>query len=246
MLQNVLFGWSVCDHNIHLPPKNVEGKHEKDEAVCLTLADVQLWSECWNFSSVGTGISSEPETDGLTSGRRAETKSGEEENTTAERRALEGKLRITSVSTWAEVDGFKSCPGTHKEDTRAPQVSQMHTHSYRNAEIQTINELTLTQNYPFTHSQLCVSVCLHAELRHFWHSLLCPAATSAQSSICFSLPPTSLCPPSLSHEISTLSYHRTKKVWTKTSLKTVLWKGLRLPNSAGGSDDTWSMSSAFF
>ncbi len=80
-------------------PKNVGRKHEKDKAVSLMLADVQLWLEQWNFSSVGTGISSEPETDGFTSGRHVETKGGEEENTTAKRRALEGKLRITSLST---------------------------------------------------------------------------------------------------------------------------------------------------
>lgn len=86
--------------------------------VYMTLADVWLWSEQWNFSSVGTGISSQPETDGLTSGRHTETKSGEEENTTAEQRALEGKLRITSPSTWAEVDGFEPGPATHTHTQR--------------------------------------------------------------------------------------------------------------------------------
>ena len=100
----------------------------------MTLADVWLWSEQWNFSSVGTGISSEPETDGFTSGRHAETKSGEEENTTVEQRALEGKLRITSPSTWAEVDGFEPGPATHththKEDI-SPRSHKPNTQIYR-------------------------------------------------------------------------------------------------------------------
>ncbi len=106
---------------IHLLPKNVERKHEKDKAVCLTWAEVQRQSKQWNFSSVGKGISSEPETDGFTSGRLAETKSSEEKNTIAEQQALEGKLRITSPSTWAEVDGFEAGPGTHTNRTRTPQ-----------------------------------------------------------------------------------------------------------------------------
>lgn len=70
------------------------------------------------------GISSEPETDGFTSGRHAETKSGEEENTAAAQRALEGKLRITSLSTWDEVDGFEAGSGTHEQTQR-----KTHTHT---------------------------------------------------------------------------------------------------------------------
>lgn len=84
-------------NKIYLLPKTAERKHEKEEG--LTLADARLRSEQCNFSSVGMWISSEPETDGFTSGRHTETKSGEEENTTGERRVLEGKLRITSPST---------------------------------------------------------------------------------------------------------------------------------------------------
>lgn len=42
-----------------------------------------------------------------------------------------------------------------------------------------INAEAGTQTYPFTHEQ-CVSVCWHAELRHFLHSFLCPAAAFAK------------------------------------------------------------------
>lgn len=75
--------------------KNAERKPEKPKAVFLTAADAGLLSEQWNFSSVGTGISSERETDGFTSRHYAETMSGKEENTAEAQRVLKGKLRIT-------------------------------------------------------------------------------------------------------------------------------------------------------
>lgn len=74
--------------------KNADRKSEKHNSVFLTAADAGL---LWNFSSVGTGISSEREAVGFTSRCTTETMSGDKENTTVEQRALEGKLRITHI-----------------------------------------------------------------------------------------------------------------------------------------------------
>lgn len=83
---------------------------------------------------MGTGISSRPETYGFTLACHTETKRGEEENTTAAQRVLEGKLRINSLSTLDEVDGFKAGSGTH---TQTQRKTHTHTLTHRGSQIHT-------------------------------------------------------------------------------------------------------------
>ena len=134
-----------------------------------------------------------------TSGRHAQTKSGEEENTAAGQRALEGKLRTTSLSTWDEVDGFGGWPRhththvlcKHKEThthththTHTPQYKQRGSRIHRRTQNRVV---TQTQDNPFTRWQLRVSVCLHVELRHS------DIPQCVRPFLSVSLPPTSLC-----------------------------------------------------
>lgn len=80
-------------------------------------------------NTAGMGISSELQANGFTSWCHAETKSSGEENTTGmgrgragegSGRALEGRLRITPVFTWAKVAGFEATRVSHL--TRARNV----------------------------------------------------------------------------------------------------------------------------
>lgn len=122
--------------------KNAERKPEKHKAVFLTAASAGLLSEHWNFSSVGTGISSERKTDGFTSRHYTETMSGKEENTAEAQRALKGKLRITQ----------------HLPEPRLTSSTQ--SHKERRAYIKLKNELTQIQTI---HSHTLATV----RVRHF-------------------------------------------------------------------------------
>lgn len=127
--------------------KNAERKPEKQKAVFLTAASAGLLSEHWNFSSVGTGISSERKTDGFTSRHYTETMSGKEENTAEAQRALKGKLRITQH---LPEPRLTSSTQSHKErrayiklKNELTQIQTIHSHTLATVRVSDISDIPL-------------------------------------------------------------------------------------------------------